>query len=95
MTTTYYQTPYVIRANHAVSCVNRSIGNREPFTCTEPDHCKLVSAHNIAAGRYEAFTDGAIGYATISGRTIEQTRYQLSREYDRTSAELIAYRRAH
>jgi hypothetical protein len=86
--------PYTIRANHSTEC----IGNIPPmgfvgyYSCTDSAHCRLIAAQNKAANEYEAFLDGAIFPARTSAE-IEQRRYALSRDYDRTSAALIAYRR--
>ncbi len=83
--------PYTTRANHSVACI-RKVADYGCYVCTDSAHCRLIAAQNKAANEYEAFLDGAIFPARTSAE-IEQRRYALSRDYDRTSAALIAYRR--
>jgi hypothetical protein len=86
--------PYVQRVNHSRRCNDVALASLtagEPFMCVDREHCELVSAQFHAGNAYVAFTDGAIW--PFTGADIERQHARLSREYDRTSSALIAYRR--
>ena len=86
--------PYETRVNHCRACNDVALAAMaagEPFMCVDREHCQLVSAQFHAGNAYEAFSDGAIG--SFTGADVDREYARLSREYDRASSALIAYRR--